>query len=352
MKWALKLQLNRPRSRQGEKHIGYAGPRAVLLMLAWHYNDTERKAFPKVETLAEECWLSKRQVFRHLETLKQWNLVVVEAERRYGRQAANSYRLPEVEGILDDKYGLVPDDNEPQSSETPVQAAVQWTSNGHAQSDVDVIQQSDVDVILNEFQSDVDVIDRVTSTSHQERKKKNKNPPPERTEGERARAGVPSLAEEKASSSLFDDLTMAGEPSSTAAASFSSSLQSAAPLDSASQSATHSPNRGVWRPSATPADYVTGPHQRVERLALTDGVLPQHCPHCGLPKRWGRDPGGMLTCGLCLTGFTLNTIGRADGREGHTANTDRDQWKRQQEEKARAYAAAYEQRRNGQVSHA
>ena len=68
----------------------------VLVMIADHYNDRVRRAWPSMQTLADETGMSRRTVVRHVEALEKCNLIEVEqwVNNDTGSQMANRYCLP------------------------------------------------------------------------------------------------------------------------------------------------------------------------------------------------------------------------------------------------------------------
>jgi hypothetical protein len=68
----------------------------VLLMIADHYNEAARRAWPKIRTLSFETRMSESTVKRCLARLKERRIVEVEQwfDNATGRQMANRYCLP------------------------------------------------------------------------------------------------------------------------------------------------------------------------------------------------------------------------------------------------------------------
>lgn len=71
----------------------------VLLMIADHYNDTKRRAWPHIATLATETCLSSSTVKRSIRELKAQGLIEVEQwfDNSTGQQMANRYCLPDYD---------------------------------------------------------------------------------------------------------------------------------------------------------------------------------------------------------------------------------------------------------------
>lgn len=68
----------------------------VLLMIADHYNDTARRAWPAIETLTKETRLSRATVKRSLSDLRDMGVVLPETwiDEKSGRRLPNRYCLP------------------------------------------------------------------------------------------------------------------------------------------------------------------------------------------------------------------------------------------------------------------
>jgi DNA-binding transcriptional MocR family regulator len=68
----------------------------VLVMLADHYNDEKRCAWPSTQTLADETGMSRRTVIRCIEVLERVGLIEVEhwINAYNGKQMSNRYFLP------------------------------------------------------------------------------------------------------------------------------------------------------------------------------------------------------------------------------------------------------------------
>lgn len=68
----------------------------VLIMLADHYNETAKRAWPAIDTLARMTRLSPATVKRALRDLKSMGLIEVEYwfDNSTGRQKSNRYCLP------------------------------------------------------------------------------------------------------------------------------------------------------------------------------------------------------------------------------------------------------------------
>jgi MarR-like DNA-binding transcriptional regulator SgrR of sgrS sRNA len=65
----------------------------VLLRLADHAHDDGSHVFPSLESVAERCGLSKRQVRRYLSRFVERGLLAIEANPHGGRGKARVYRF-------------------------------------------------------------------------------------------------------------------------------------------------------------------------------------------------------------------------------------------------------------------
>ena len=79
--------------------VGSAPAKAVLLMIADHYNDADRRAWPSIQTLARETETSESTVRRAVRRLEQLGLIEVESWYRHNDrgtvdQMSNRYYLP------------------------------------------------------------------------------------------------------------------------------------------------------------------------------------------------------------------------------------------------------------------
>ena len=68
-----------------------SGPRAVLLALADYAEPDGTDVYPKIDTLAAKVKLSRRQVSRHLATLREMGVLIVVEEGKY--HDAAEYRI-------------------------------------------------------------------------------------------------------------------------------------------------------------------------------------------------------------------------------------------------------------------
>jgi biotin operon repressor len=68
----------------------------VLLMLADHYNEDVHRAWPSMQTLANETGMSRRSVVNCVATLEEMGLIEVEqwVDATTGKQMSNRYCLP------------------------------------------------------------------------------------------------------------------------------------------------------------------------------------------------------------------------------------------------------------------
>ena len=82
-KWAKTWELSSPQ-------------KFVLLMIADHYNEKDKRAWPSIETLASETGLDPRTVSRALRELETQGLIQTESWFRTGsnKRMSNRYCLP------------------------------------------------------------------------------------------------------------------------------------------------------------------------------------------------------------------------------------------------------------------
>src|SRR5215469_2590516 len=72
--------------------VGAIGPKLVLLKLADHAGD-QGECWPKIETIARECEMSRRSVFNHLSYLEKQGFVERAQQFRDNRQLVTLYKL-------------------------------------------------------------------------------------------------------------------------------------------------------------------------------------------------------------------------------------------------------------------